>query len=286
MADVNVYDNIGLQDSASASIPILLVYPYDSIGVTDYELVNGIHYVNVYDSIALTDGISRTVTSLLLDIVINDFVGGSAYVGFGQQFPVSKSYEWKTDVVGYDSGREQRNQIFSQPIRHWPINWQAMDEASRNRFIELFHRSRGMTRTFLFRDWDDYRANGIEIETNGVATEYQLIKEYYPSEIESWTEDKKDIAPTSVFAPIVIHNVNGVQTRTLLNPPAAANQFFLDDRTGVMIWRAASPPSSGILNVTFEFYFRVRFADDRHTDLMWTQDYWRSDGVELVEVIT
>ena len=285
MADIEVYDDIGLTDSATGSIPILLISVNDAVGVTDYRNVNQLLYISVNDAVGLTDGISRLLTSRHLIILLNDYVGGAAYSGFGQQYPVSKSFEWRTDRVAYDSGREQRNQIWSRPIRRWQINWQVMDEAARDRLIEVFHRSRGMLRTFLWRDRDDYRASNIQIATNGVTTQYQLEQTYFANEAETWGEDKKDIAPETVYAPVIYHSVGGLQTRTVLNPPAAANQFFLDDRDGMLIWKAANPPAAGTLSCTFEFYFRVRFDYDEHTDVMFTGDYWRAEGLTLVEVI-
>jgi uncharacterized protein (TIGR02217 family) len=284
MADVNVYDDIGLTDSVTASVPILRIYPYDAIAVTDSVRFHQKYSASVFDSVALVDGIGRLATSAHLVILLNDYVGVAAYSGFGQQFPVEKSYEWRTDLVKYDSGREQRNLIYSQPIRRWKINWQVMDEAARNRLIEVFHRSRGMFRTFQWKDWDDYKATNAEIATDGVTTEYQLVKTYFFGEGEYWSEEKHDIAPTSVFAPIVWHSVDGLQTRTTSNPPAGANQYYLDDRDGTLIWSTA--PSVGTLTCTFEFYYRVRFDFDEYVDLMFTADYWRAEGVNLIEVLT
>jgi uncharacterized protein (TIGR02217 family) len=218
-------------------------------------------------------------------VLLNDYVAGPSYKGFGQQFPVVKSYEWRTDLVQYDSGREQRNQIWSRPVRRWKINWQAMDEPARNRLIEVFHRARGSYRTFMWRDWDDHRATEIEIATNGSSTEYQLVNVYYQDEWEEWTETKKYIAPDNVFAPNIYHSVDGQQTRVTIYPPGAANQYHLNDDTGILTWGDSYAPSAGILVCTYEFYFKVRFDGDEHVDVMFTRDYWRTEGVTLLEVV-
>jgi hypothetical protein len=60
---------------------------------------------------------------------------------------------------------------------------------------------------------------------------------------------------------------------------------IISDRTGELTWGGSYPPSAGKLICTFEFYFRVRFESDTHVDLEWTIDYWRSQGLSLVEVI-
>jgi len=261
------------------------IYVYDLVGTTDAPTVNTVDCISVFDAIGLTDGISRLLTTRHLLILLNDYVGAPAYEGFGQQFPVSKSFEWRTDMVRYDSGREQRNNIYSRPIRRWKINWQVMDELARNRLIEVFHRSRGMYRTFLWHDRDDHRATDIAIATNGVDSEYQLVNTYFSNEAEHWSETKNDIAPSSVFAPVIFHSVDGLQTRVTLNPPANVNEYFLDDRTGILVWSGSHPPSVGSLFCTYEFYFRVRFDFDEYVDTMFTRDYWRAEGVNLIEVI-
>jgi uncharacterized protein (TIGR02217 family) len=281
--DVNVADSLTLTDSAAISVTPLKVDLSDSIGVTDYQLINELLSVSLSDSITVVDAMGRLMQSTILDIELNEWVGGPSYATFGQQLPVRKELDWMTDVVNYDTGHEQRNQIWSRPMRRWPINWRAMDKAARDRLIELYHRSRGMYRTFLFRDWDDYRASQIEIDTDGVATSYQLKKRYYPGTLEFWDEDKKDIAPGSVFAPIIYHTVDGLQTE--VDVPGAADQYYLNDRTGELTWGGSYPPSAGKLICTFEFYFRVRFESDTHVDLEWTIDYWRSQGLSIVEVI-
>lgn len=283
--DVNVADSIALTDTAAISISPLKIDVTDSVSVTDYQLINELLSASVADSITVVDAMGRLMQTTVLDIELNEWVGGPAYAAFGQQLPVRKELDWMTDVVDYDTGHEQRNRIWSRPMRRWPINWRAMDEGARNRLIELFHRSRGMYRTFLFRDWDDHRASQVEITTDGVATSYQLKKRYYPATLEFWDENKKDIAPGSVFAPIIYHSVDGLQAEVLMNPPSAADQYYLNDRTGELTWNGSNPPSAGTLICTFEFYFRVRFEADSHIDVEWTIGYWRSQGLSVVEVI-
>jgi hypothetical protein len=141
--DVNVADSLTLTDSAAISVTPLKVDLSDSIGVTDYQLINELLSISLSDSITVVDAVSRLMQSTILDIELNEWVGGPSYATFGQQLPVRKELDWMTDVVNYDTGHEQRNQIWSRPIRRWPINWRAMDKAARDRLIELYHRSRG-----------------------------------------------------------------------------------------------------------------------------------------------
>ncbi len=77
------------------------------------------------------------------------------------------------------------------------------------------------------------------------------------------------------------HSVDGAQTEVAAGP--GANEFTLDDTTGIMTWSGGNEPSAGTLTVTFQFYFRVRFDFDVHRDIQNLPDYWQARGIHLVE---
>jgi len=81
-----------------------------------------------------------------MDLVINDFISIPA------THPVSKINNWHTDVVKFDSGKEQRNQIRESPTRIWQIGWGIMTETQRNEAMEVYDRAKGRYNTFQFRD--------------------------------------------------------------------------------------------------------------------------------------
>ena len=216
-----------------------------------------------------------------MNIVINDFVGDAAFAGFDEIEPLRKTFEWVPDLVSYDSRKEQRNQILSRPVRHWFLNWDILDQGARDKLIELFQRAKGRFDTFLFTDREDFLANTITIATDGVAATYQLIQEYYNGETEAWDENKKDIVPGGTFAPVITHDIDGAQTEVAAGP--VANEFTLDDQTGILIWSGGNEPSAGILTCTFQFYFRVRFDFDQHIDLqVGPAPIWRANELHLV----
>jgi uncharacterized protein (TIGR02217 family) len=284
--NVNVADSVGLTDSAAQSVTPIKVNVADTTGLTDYQLINELLQLSVADSVGVTDAFSRTMTSNLLNLVINDFVGAAAFIGFGHQYPFNKLTRWKTDVISYDSGHEQRNQVWSRPLRAWPINWRVMDAASIDKLIELFGRAHGSLKAFLYKDPRDYQATAVEIETNGSDTVYQLKQRYYPGEIEYWDEDKKDIVPGTTYPPVISHSVDGAQTEVTSNPPTNADEYYLNDNVGQLVFADAYPPSAGILTCTFQYYFRVRFETDNFSELRNSFLHWRADGVKLIEVIT
>lgn len=93
-----------------------------------------------------------------MNIVINDFIGIQA------THPISKTPAWNTDVVRYDSGTEQRNQILESPIRLWGMNWGILNQSQAVKAIELYNRAKGRYGTFQFRDPDEEL--GVSAETS------------------------------------------------------------------------------------------------------------------------
>ncbi len=219
-----------------------------------------------------------------MNLVINDFLGDAAFTGWDETEPMRKTYEWVTDKVSFDSRKEQRNQILSQPVRHWFPNWDVIDSATREKAIELYQRAKGRFDTFLYKDRRDFLADEITIATDGTTLTYQLIQEYYDGETEGWDEIKKDIVPGGTFAPVVTHNIDGAQTE---DPAPGANEYSLDDQTGIMTWSGGNEPSAGVLTCTFQFYFRVRFDSDQYIDLQTTPTpLWKLSNLHLVEVLS
>jgi uncharacterized protein (TIGR02217 family) len=214
-------------------------------------------------------------------IVLSDFVAAD----YGQQYPVKMRKQWRTDVVPMGQ-REQRNEEWPQPKRWFFVNWQALSDESNDRLTEMHDRARGRANTFLWRARKDFLCENEQIATDGSAATYQLVKTYYPSEAEEWTEDKKDIVPGGTYPPVVTHDVDGAQTEVAAAP--GANEFTLNDATGIMTWSGGNEPSAGVLTVTFQFYFRVRWTSDEHTECLFMPNYYRLEGPgpHLVEVIS
>lgn len=221
-----------------------------------------------------------------LSLVLNDFVGDAAFADFDQTEPIRKHFEWKTDLVEYDNMIQQRNKIMTRPRRHWFVNWTVLDLAARNKLKEIFHAAAGQYDTFLWLDSDDFLASAQTIATDGSATTYQLAATYYSGETYEWSEDKKDIVPGGTYQPVVTHNIDGAQTEVQVNPPNNADEYYLDDTTGIMTWKAASPPSVGVLTCTFQYYFRVQFAMDILEDnLIYPAPIYRPGELHLIEVL-
>lgn len=212
-----------------------------------------------------------------LTLAMKALVEAAAFTGFDQVNPVRKARNWRTDVVSYDSGIRQTQQILDQPIREWFINWALLDQAGRNKVKEVFDAARGKFDTFLWLDDDEFLCSSEQIATDGSETSYQLVCTYYSGESYAWTETKKDIVPGSIYAPVVTHSVDGAQTEGV--------EYTLDDTTGILVF--AAPPSAGILTCTFEYYFRVAFAEDAYTDtLVHAGPLYSEPDLHIVEVLS
>ena len=212
-------------------------------------------------------------------IVINDFVKDAAYGHFDEQAPLMKSADWRTDVVGYDSGKEQRNQIREQPIRSWPINWQWMDEAARDKLMELSMRAHGRALSFLYEDLNDnlvtYTDWSFTLTTGDTTT--QLQHTYYKGEDEEWTEDRKKIQPFGVYPPTI--KVDG-------NTKTEGADFTLDDTTGLITWTGHTPNTGEVATADFKFYFKVRLVSDSYQDVQHQIGFWEGQDLVVVEDIS
>jgi uncharacterized protein (TIGR02217 family) len=209
-------------------------------------------------------------------------VEAAAFDGFGQAAPIRKQREWKTEVVPFDNQTEQTQQIWDEPRRHFYINWSLLDLAGRNKVIEIFDAARGRFDTILWLDDDEYQCSGEQIATDGTTLAYQLQCTYYPGESYEWTETKKDIVAGDIYAPVVTHNVDGPQTEVAAAP--GANEFTLDDTTGILTWSAGNALPAGILTVSFQYYFRVRFAEDTYESIQQYAQLYSQSELHVYEV--
>ena len=192
------------------------------------------------------------------------------FIKWYQAEPVEKTFEWKTDVVEYDNKNNQRNAVWSSPRRHWFINFAFMEKRIRDRIIEIFNRSRGMYDSSLLKDEDDYSAIADFAGDGGTKT-FQLYKTYYPLTAETWSEDKKDIK-------------EGTVTVKIDGTPQPAG-WSVNYTTGIITFDTA-PANEAVIEISFQFYFRVIFATDTYKDTkIWPKNtHYTSEILELIEV--
>lgn len=136
--------------------------------------------------------------------VLNDFVS------LPFSYPVNKRLIWRTDIVVLDTAKEQRNQVWSQPLRQWVLIWDIMNETVRNELVELYQRAKGMYNTFLFRDVKDedglYSDTQIEYTVNAVDSDDATAKTF------KITDDIAPLFPDGLTFEITAGNNDGVFT--------------------------------------------------------------------------
>ena len=218
-----------------------------------------------------------------MDLVINDIVAAAAFTGFNENDFTTKEYKWRTEVVEYDTALEQRNQVWSRPLRTWKINWYLLDTNARNALINIFNRARGMYEVFKFYDFEDYAATYTEcsIVATGGETTTQLKKRYNVGTSEYHEEKKTRIIPGTLYAPTIKID-DGIKTE--------GTHFTLNDETGVIDWTGGTAPNGAlttgeIVTADFQFYFPVRFWSDTWTDKKVYPGLFDASSLVLIEVI-
>jgi len=203
--------------------------------------------------------------------VINTFVG--KLFGYDLQY----QEEWLTDKVDYDTGKEQRNQIWERPKRHWVLPYNALVTAYRNKLIELCGRAKGMYNVFLFEDPYDYKCVLTECIITAIAAQvdFQLIKTYYPAETEKWDENKTRIQPSGIFQPVIkVDDVTKIED----------TDYTLDDDTGIVHFSVA-PGVDKVITANYQFYYPVRKEEDDYNESTIASGTWNMGDIPIVEVI-
>ena len=161
---------------------------------------------------------------------------------------------FKTEIINNGAETEQRNCTRWLPLGRWQLGERLIyegDDKSLNEveYLKTFHAARkGSKQGFRFRDWTDYQGINQHIgTTDGVTTQWQLVKTYYGGD------------------------VNNITQRPIIKPVQGTVKLYLDgleitfpsvdSSTGVITF--AVPPSAGqIITADFVFDVAVTFEKD------------------------
>ena len=203
--------------------------------------------------------------------VINTFIG--KLFGYDLQF----REEWSTDLVAYDTGKEQRNQVWERPKRHWVLPYNALLLEFRNKLKELCSRAKGMYNVFLFIDPYDFECALADCSITAIAaqTVFQLVKTYYGSTAQTWTENKTRIQPSAIFQPII--KIDGVTK-------VEDTDYALNDDTGEVTFSGA-PGAGKVITANYQFYCPVRKEDDGYSESTIWKNVFNMGDIPIVEVI-
>lgn len=203
--------------------------------------------------------------------VINTYIGKL----FGHNLRYRE--EWRTDIVDFDTGKNQRNQVWSRPKRRWVLPYNVLLQEYRDNLIKLFGRAHGGYNIFLFEyPYDrDCALTECSITAIEAQVDFQLIKSYYISESETWNENKTRIQSGDIFQPTI--KIDGV-TKT------EGVDYTLNDDTGVVTFGAA-PGAGKVLTANYRFYYPVRFDADVYEESMPWKEIWDMGDIPIVEEI-
>lgn len=169
------------------------------------------------------------------------------------RFPTDISFgssggpEYSTAVVELASGYEQRNVNWAEARARYNVAHGVKTQAQLDALIAFFLARKGRAHGFRFKDWTDFAVQGQLIGTgDGVTTEFQLLKSYVNSVVESRTITKVVAGTAKIY-------VNGT---------LQMSGVTVDNTTGIVTF-AAAPVSGTSITADFEFDVPVRFDTDR-----------------------
>jgi len=174
-----------------------------------------------------------------------------------------------TNVVLLNSGKEQRNSLWSVDRGQWDIGYgiQTRDDALavRNFFMARLGRARG----FRFKDWTDYQAVAQSIgQGDGSVSQFQLIKTYASGGVSE--------------ARIIAKPVAG-SLRIYRNGVEALSGWSVDVATGLVSFTSA--PEPGVLvSADFTFDVPARFDSDQMDITIETYQLGSWGPIPIIEI--
>lgn len=191
------------------------------------------------------------------DIYLNDRIVG---------YPTEVAPNFSTQIVMVDSGSEQANARWSEPLRDINIPQGVRDQTTFNDLLDHWLVSRGPLKTWPFRDPTDFASCPLEVINqeptlsradqeigtgDGVTTDFQLVKQYTRG---GYTHDRTIHFP--VVASVLV-GIDGVDPADL--SPALA---WSVSRLGGVVHFNTPPPNGAVITAGFLFDLQVRFQDD------------------------
>jgi len=144
---------------------------------------------------------------------------------------------YSTQVVRKFSGREQRNQRWSNALRKGDVGHDIQDQTQYNTLLDFFNVTEGETNVFRFKDWTDFDVSSArgrlgDLGVNSASAighgkpDYQLYKRYTNS--ANLTQNPKDrVVSKPVSAQVAVYR-NG----SLVAFGSSAGQILCDTTTG------------------------------------------------------
>jgi uncharacterized protein (TIGR02217 family) len=171
----------------------------------------------------------------------------------GFDYGADGGLSWDTQVIHFPNGRARRNMRRSVPLGAWQLGNRDIDAATLDTLQGFLHAMRGRAHSFLYKDWNDYRASDEALVLDG-SDESQLIKTYGAS-INSWV--RNIVKPNADTVVISYNSGSGFAALTV------DVDYTLDAVTGIVTWLLDPlPDTSDAMRWSGEFWVPVRFDRD------------------------
>lgn len=173
----------------------------------------------------------------------------------GYDYGADGGLAWDTQIIAFPNGRTRRNMRRSRPLGQWQLGNRDVDAATYEQLAGFFHAMRGRAHSFLYKDWNDYRADEESLVHDNDDT-IQLIKTYGLS-INGWI---RGITKPKASTFVLEMNMGGGWEEL-----EAGSDYTLNDSTGVVTLLGDPPDTSDLFRWSGEFYVPVRFDRDEFT---------------------
>lgn len=187
----------------------------------------------------------------------------------GLTYDIEKKALWNTIIQTSASGKEKRatNRIY--PQYEFNLTYSFLEDLGTeiddiHTLIGFYNARKGSYDDFLFKDDTDYEITDqvIASSVNGTDTVFQIVRTY-----GGFVEPVKGVKVSSLEVKV--------------NDSVVSNYTIND--YGVITF--STPPVAGSnIKVSCEFYYRVRFREDKNTFNFFTHGLWDSE-VSLITVL-
>lgn len=206
---------------------------------------------------------------------------------------------WKTSIVEYATGKEQRNQEHENSRIEADVSQAIQEIAEYDTILGFFRARRGKLHGFRFKDWTDYLL--FQEPTNpatgdGFITQFQIIKTYEtasePPTSGSIRPQVRDIIKlrggtgdpiVTPDTPGVVVRNNGSSVTVIFTGSPSNSEVLVDVNTGFLTFGLA-PSDTNTVDFTGEFDVPMRFDVDRLPTTIEDFNAISVNGLPLIEL--
>jgi uncharacterized protein (TIGR02217 family) len=187
---------------------------------------------------------------------------------------------WKTNVLTFASGKEQRIAQISRPYKKWDVGQLVKTAEEMTDIDEFFDVAWGKLNAFRFKDWKDFIVYMEPIATgDGVTRVFQASKTYGRRwGVKSWTRGITKLDPQ---APVMVF-VNPTPATPTAIVQLAPTAYASDPNTG-LITLTTAPALGAIVYLTCQFHHIARFDTDQNLAALTEYSARDWDQIPIVE---